>query len=257
MYQGYQGNPGMPGVNPSGDFAARIDFPEVFRRVYLWLAVGLTIGFGVSFTLGTAINAALATGQGAGILELLFNPIAMIVTVIAYLGVGFLFYPVVQRTSPAVGGALFILFTAIFGYMTAAIFVVYTTESIATAFFITATMFALMTLVGFATKLDLSKFGAILFMALIGLIIASVVNLFLHSTALMWIVSLAGVVIFCGFTAYDTQWIKRNAMLLARSNSIQEEELISRIALIGAFRLFLDFVNLFLSILRITGRGRS
>lgn len=256
MYQGYQGAPGMPGMNPYGDFAARIDFPEVFRRVYLWLAVGLTVGFGVAFALGAAINNAIATGQGGAILDLLFNPIAMIVTIIAYLGLAFGFYPIVQRTSPAVGGALFILITAIFGYMTAAIFVVYSLPSIATAFFITATMFALMTLIGFTTKLDLSKFGSILFMALIGLIVASVVNLFLHSTALMWIVSLAGVLIFCGFTAYDTQWIKRSAATLASKQGMGQEELISRIALIGAFHLFLDFVNLFLSILRITGRGR-
>jgi uncharacterized protein len=256
MYQGYQGAPGMPGANPYGNLAAQINFPEVFRRVYLWLAVGLTVGFGVAFLLGTAINNALATGQGGALLDLLFNPIAMIVTIIAYLGLAFTFYPIVQRTSPAVGGALFILITAIFGYMTAGIFVVYSLGSISTAFFITATMFALMTVIGFTTRIDLSKFGAILFMALIGLIVASVVNIFLHSTPLMWIVSVAGVLIFSGFTAYDTQWIKRNAVMLASSQGMQQEEMISRIALIGAFRLFLDFVNLFLSILRITGRNR-
>ncbi|HEX9037782.1 MAG TPA: Bax inhibitor-1/YccA family protein [Ktedonobacterales bacterium] len=253
MYQGYQGAPGM---NPYGNLAAPIDFPEIFRRVYLWLAVGLTIGFGVAFALGSAINNALATGQGLALLGLLFNPVVMIITIIAYLGLAFAFYPVVQRASPAVGAALFVLITAIFGYMTSAIFVVYSLPSIATAFFITATMFALMTLIGFTTRLDLSKFGAVLFMALIGLIVASVVNFFLHSATLVWIISIVGVVLFSALTAYDTQWIKRNAYTLASRNSMQQEELVSRVALIGAFRLFLDFVNLFMSVLRITGRAR-
>lgn len=256
MYQGYQGAPGMPSLNPYANPAAQISFPEVFRRVYLWLAVGLTVGFGVAFLLGATIDNAIATGQGVALLKVLFNPIAMTVTIIAYLGLAFAFYPVVQRTSPAVGGALFILITAIFGYMTAGIFVVYSLGSISTAFLITATMFAAMTLIGFTTRIDLSKFGAILFMALIGLIVASVVNIFLHSSLLMWVVSVAGVLIFSGFTAYDTQWIKRNAVMLASSQGMRQEEMVSRIALIGAFRLFLDFVNLFLSILRITGRNR-
>lgn len=251
----YQGNPGFAGMNPHESLAGRLDFSEVFRRVYLWLAVGLTIGFGVAFALGQVINTMRAAGQGALVTAIFFNPIAVIASVVVYLAIGFTFYPVVRRANPAVGGTLFVIFAAVFGFMTAAIFVEYTGASIAAAFFTTATMFAIMTLIGFTTSIDLSKFGSVLLMALIGLIIASVVNSFLHSTLLFWIVSLAGVAIFSAFTAYDTQWVKRNALSLASSyGSVQDEELISRIALIGAFRLFLDFVNLFYSLLRIFGR---
>ncbi len=252
----YPGNPGMAGMNPYGTYARQLDFSEIFRRVYLWLAVGLTIGFGVAFAVGEYVDNLLAAGQFATV-ELIFNPIVMIGTVILYLVLAFTFYPVVRRASPAIGMTLYILITAVFGFMSSAIFVVYTLPSIGTAFFITATMFALMTLIGFTTQLDLSKMGSVLLMALIGIIVASVVNFFLQSAMLVWIISLVSVVVFCALTAYDTQWIKRNAISLSSTyGSMQDEALVSRIALIGAFRLFLDFVNLFMSILRLTGSRR-
>lgn len=252
----YPGNPGMAGMNPYGTYSRQLDFSEIFRRVYLWLAVGLTIGFGVAFLVGQMANAWLANGQ-YGMIALIYNPIVMIVTIIAYLALAFTFYPVVRSASPAIGMTLYVLITAVFGFMSSSIFVVYTKDSIALAFFITATMFAIMTLIGFTTSVDLSKLGSILLMALIGVIVASLVNFFLHSALLLWIVSLASVVIFSGLTAYDTQWIKRNALSLATPyGTMADEVMVSRIALIGAFRLFLDFVNLFLSILRLTGSRR-
>lgn len=251
----YPFNPGMAGANPYGNPANQLDFSEIFRRVYLWLAVGLTVGFGVAFVVGDAVNAMIQAGQ-IGIVALIFNPLVMVVTILAYLALAFTFYPVVQRANHAVGVTLYVLITAIFGFMTSAIFLVYTLPSITWAFFITATMFAIMTLIGFTTNLDLSKLGSVLLMALVGIIIASVVNFFLHSTLLFWIVSVAGVVIFSGLTAYDTQWIKRNALSLAGGYGTQDEALVNRIALIGAFRLFLDFVNLFMSVLRLTGSRR-
>jgi FtsH-binding integral membrane protein len=248
----YPGNPGTANINPYGSYASPLDFPDVFRRVYLWLAVGLTVGFGVAWAVGAFTSAQIAAGQD----PILFNPIVWIGTIVVYLGLGFTFGPIVYRSSPAVGSALFILLTAVFGLMAASIFVAYTAQSIAAAFFITATMFALMTLIGFTTSLDLSKFGAVLLMGLIGLIVASVVNIFLHSGALFWIVSVVGILLFCALTAYDTQWIKRNAIALGGKYGIAQEELVSRVALIGAFRLFLDFVNLFIFILNLTGRRR-
>jgi FtsH-binding integral membrane protein len=255
MYPG--GNPGMAGMNPYGSYASQLDFSEIFRRVYLWLAVGLTIGFGVAFVVGEAVNNMLATGQVA-MVALIFNPLVMIITIIAYLALVFTFYPAVRSASPALGATLYILITALFGFMTSAIFVVYTLPSISTAFFITATMFAIMTLIGFTTQFDLSNLWSVLLMGLIGLIIASVVNFFLHSSALYWLISVAGVVLFSALTAYDTQWIKRYAAKLATSYGTLEEQeaMVNRIALIGAFRLFLDFVNLFMSILRLTGARR-
>jgi hypothetical protein len=249
-------NPGVANANAYGNPADRLDFSAILRLVYLWLAVGLTVGFGVAFTLGESIKAQIAAGQPSSSI-LLLNPIAMIGAIVVYLVLGFGFYPIVQRASVAVGMALYLLFTAVFGFMTASIFVVYTPVSIAVAVFITAAMFGAMTLIGFTTKLDLSKMGSILLMALVGIIIASVVNYFLHSTVLYWIVSLAGVVIFSGLTAYDTQWIKRNALSLASAPGAADGVVVRRIALIGAFRLVLDFVNLFLSLLRIYGGGRQ
>jgi FtsH-binding integral membrane protein len=231
-------------------YASNVDFSAIMRQIYLWLAVGLLLGFGVALGVGQAV----ATGQPL-VTQAVLNPVVMFGSIILYIVLGFAFYPVVRRVSPAIGAALYLAFTAIFGFMISAIFVIYTASSIWTAFLTTAGMFGAMSLIGFTTRLDLSKLGAVLFMALIGLIIASVVNIFLHSTMLYWIVSIAGVIIFSGLTAYDTQWIKRQALSLAGSYGAGSD-MAQRVALIGAFHLFLDFVNLFLSMLRIFGRSR-
>src|SRR5262249_36266856 len=148
---------------------------------------------------------------------------------------------------------LYLIFTAIFGLLISTIFVAYSSTQIWSAFAATAGMFGVMSLIGFTTKLDLSKLGAILFMGLIGIIIASIVNIFLHNAAIYCIVTYAAVVIFCGFRAYDTQWIRRNASSVAVSGDASAA---GRVALLGAFRLFLDFVNLFLNLLRIFGGRR-
>ena len=123
---------------------------------------------------------------------------------------------------------------------------VYTNETIATTFFVTAGTFAAMSIYGYFTSNDLTKFGSILFMALIGLIIASVVNIFLHSETMMWIITYIGVLIFVGLTAFDTQQIKRMAIQMDTASA-------GKLATIGALNLYLDFVNLFLYLLRIFG----
>ncbi len=246
----YPYNQGYTGAATPGVYASRVDFSAIMRQVYLWLAVGLLLGFGVALGLGQA----LTTGQPL-VTQLMQNPIVVFGSIILYIVLGLAFYPVVRRVSAGVGAVLYLAFTALFGFMISSIFVVYTAQSIWTAFLTTAAMFGAMSLIGYTTRLDLSKFGAVLFMALIGLIIASVVNFFLHSAMLYWIVSIAGVLIFSGLTAYDTQWIKRQALSLAGSYGAGSE-MTQRVALLGAFRLFLDFVNLFLSLLRIFGRQR-
>lgn len=235
------------GMAAHGAYAGGMDFSAIMRQVYLWLAVGLLLGFGVALGLGQQ----LAIGNPL-VVSLFTNPLVMIGSIILYLVVGFAFYPIVQRVSPAVGAVLYLAFTAIFGFMISAIFVTYSAPSIWSAFLTTASMFGVMALIGYTTRLDLSKLGTILLMALIGLIIAMVVNFFLANPVLYWIVSIAGVVIFSGLTAYDTQWIKRQALAVSSSGN---SDTAHRIALFGAFRLFLDFVNLFLSLLRIFGRG--
>jgi FtsH-binding integral membrane protein len=219
------------------------------RQVYLWLAVGLLLGFGVALGIGQQ----LAAGQPA-VIALMLNPFVMFGSIIAYFVVGLAFFPVVRRASPTVGAVLYLAFTALFGFMISTIFIQYTASSIWAAFLTTAAMFGAMSLIGYTTRLDLSKLGAVFLMALVGLIIASIVNIFMHSSVLYWIVSIGGVIIFSGLTAYDTQWIKRQALSLSASSGANDE-MIHRIALLGAFRLFLDFVNLFISMLRIFGRN--
>ena len=155
----------------------------------------------------------------------------------------------INRLSFATAGLLFILYSILNGVTMSFIFAVYTQSSIASTFFITAGTFAAMSLVGFITKKDLSGMGKILFMALIGLIIASVVNMFMHSPAIYWISSYAGVIIFTGLTAWDTQKIKQ--MFLTYGYDVNEQT--QKLALLGSLTLYLDFINLFLYLLRIFG----
>ena len=134
------------------------------------------------------------------------------------------------------------------GLLLSFIFLVYTMSSISTVFFITAATFGVMALVGYTTKTDLSKLGSILFMALIGLIIATVVNMFVNSSGFQLILSYIGVLIFVGLTAYDTQKIK---LMLNEQSSADESA--QKLALLGALSLYLDFVNIFIYLLRIFG----
>ena len=145
--------------------------------------------------------------------------------------------------------ALFFLFAIVNGLSLAPIFLIYTTTSIASTFFITAATFGAMSLYGYFTNTDLSKFGSILVMALIGLIICAVVNIFVASSTLEWIISGAGVLIFVGLTAWDTQKIKNMALSMPDASD-------GRLATIGALSLYLDFINLFLYLLRFLGDRR-
>ncbi len=154
-----------------------------------------------------------------------------------------------KLSSPA-ATAPFYLFAVVNGLMLAPIFIVYTGASIAKTFFITAGTFGAMSVFGYTTGQDLSKIGNILFMALIGLIIASVVNIFAHSSTLDWIISFAGVIIFTGLTAWDTQQIKQMASMMPASET-------GRLATLGALSLYLDFINLFLYLLRFFGSSRD
>jgi uncharacterized protein len=231
-------------------YGMQIDLSSVMRRVYTWLALGLALGFGVAFAIGQYVN---ANPDNAAIL---YNPVVLIITIVAYMGIGIAFYPVVRRASISTGLLLYFVFTAVFGVLISSVFVVYTTVSIAQTFAVTAGMFGVMALIGYTTKIDLSRFRSILFMALIGILIASLVNIFLHLAILYWAITYIGIALFCGLTAYDMQWIKRQSASLSGVGG-GSEVAVERVALIGAFHLFLDFVNLFLFLLRIFGRGRN
>lgn len=146
---------------------------------------------------------------------------------------------------------LFTIYSILNGVTLSSIFIVYTMTSIAATFFITAGMFGAMALWGYFTKKDLSKWGSIFFMLLIGLILATVVNLFLRSGAMGFIISIVGVIIFTGLTAFDVNKIKQ---MLAQTQGFEEGDVVRKVALMGALTLYLDFINLFLYLLRFFGR---
>jgi len=159
----------------------------------------------------------------------------------------------INKLSPTAAGMLFIGYAALVGFTTSAIFFVYTLSNISVAFLSATALFGTMTFVGFVTRADLTKLGTYLLVGLIGLIVAMVLNLFLRSSTLDLVVSLVGVVIFTGLTAYDTQKISR----LAADPKLQEQgAMLGRLSILGALTLYLDFLNLFLLLLRLMGRRR-
>jgi uncharacterized protein len=231
---------------------SQIDLSDIMRRVYSWVCAGLVVCFGVSYVVDQIV---LGKINSPTLATFFASPWAYIGSIVLYFAVGLTLYPVIQRASLAVGTLMYLLFTALFGFMLATILLHYTTASIVTAFVTAAAMFGIMSIIGYTTKVDLSKFGPVLFMALIGIIVGTLVNIFFLPGALWlyWGLTYLGVIVFAGLVAYDTQWLARNAATIAAKG---DEQAAGKIALIGAFRLFLDFVNLFLYLLRIFGRGR-
>ena len=223
---------------------AGIDIMSVMRQVYLWMTLGLAVSAITSF--GMAVSGLT--------IYMVRNPILAFLPFILYIILAIALQPVIMRSAPTVGAIFYLLVTAVLGVAISSIFLLYRINTIGYAFIATTATFATMSVIGYTTKRDLSRMGGILTMALIGLIIASVVNIFLASTALDWLINYAGVLIFVGLTAYDTQWIKNYAGSVAASGN---PDMVQRVALIGAFHLYLDFVNLFLFILRIMGGGRG
>ncbi len=156
----------------------------------------------------------------------------------------------IAKMSASKAQTVFWIFAALMGISLSSIFVVYTETSITRVFFITAGTFGAMSIYGYTTKRDLTKFGSFLIMGLIGIIIASIVNMFMKSPMMYWIISILGVLIFVGLTAYDTQKIKN--MYLASDSG----ELMGKKAVMGALTLYLDFINLFIMLLRLFGQRR-
>ena len=215
-------------------------FPVLMRKVYLWMTMALSI---TGFT-------AYGVATSPGILQTIYaNPAVMWGIIIAELILVVTVSGAINRLSLSVATLLFIVYSVLNGALLSSVFLVYTASSVATVFFITAGTFAAMALVGYTTKTDLSSMGKILLMALIGMIIATIVNLFVKSTGLELIISYIGVLVFVGLTAYDSQKIKQ--MLLQAPDASEGAQ---KVALLGALSLYLDFINLFLYLLRIFGR---
>ncbi|MCH5307122.1 MAG: Bax inhibitor-1/YccA family protein [Prevotella sp.] len=215
-------------------------FSVLMRKVYTWMTLALVI---------TGITAYGVANTPAMKQMLYTNPSLFWILVIAELALVIGLSAAINRISLTTATLMFILYSVINGAMLSSIFLVYSGSSIATVFFITAGTFGAMAFIGYTTKTDLSSMGKILYMALIGLIIATVVNFFVKSAGFDYILSYVGVLIFVGLTAWDSQKIKQ-MMLQAPDAS----ESMQKLALLGALTLYLDFINLFLYLLRIFGK---
>ena len=215
-------------------------FPALMRKVYVWMTFALAI---------TGITAYLVATNETLLTLIYSHQAVMWVLVIAELAVVIGVTAAINKLSLPVATLLFVVYSVLNGALFSSIFLVYTMASIAKVFFITAGTFGAMSLYGYTTKSDLTSWGKILIMGVLGLIIATVVNIFLKSSGLEMIISYAGVLIFVGLTAYDTQKIKQMCLQAPDAG-----ETMQKYALLGALSLYLDFINLFIYLLRIFGR---
>ena len=225
-------------ANRTGNLAA---YSALMRKVYVWMTLALCI---------TGLTAFYVASSPNLIGAIISNRILFFGLIIGELALVMGLVSAINRISFSTATMLFILYSILNGATLSMILLVYTRASIASTFFITAGTFAGMAFVGYTTKKDLSKMGGILIMGVIGLVIATVVNMFVASSMLDWIISYLGVAIFVGLTAYDAQKIKD--MLRTYGTEVNDET--QKIALLGSLTLYLDFVNLFLYLLRIFGK---
>ena len=215
------------------------------RSVYNWMGLGLAL---------TGLIAYMVS-QSPDLLRYVYaNRIVLFGLLIAELAIVFILSARINKMRALTATGLFLLYSALNGLTMAFIFIVYTSSSIASTFFVCAATFVACSVFGWTTKRDLTSLGGFLMMGLIGVIIATVVNMFIRSSAMGMVISYIGVLVFVGLTAYDTQYIKN--MALSQPDGL-EAGVVRRGAIIGALKLYLDFINLFLMLLRIMGGGRD
>jgi len=211
-------------------------------KVYNWMAIALLLtGLVAYFTSQSEAMVQAIFGSKILFFGIIIGELALVGYISAR----------IHKLSSYNATLLFLTYTVLNGLTMAVIFLAYTSASIASTFMITAGTFGIMSIYGYFTKSDLTKIGNLAFMALIGIIIASVVNMFMQSEMMSWIISYLGVAIFIGLTAYDTQKLKRIAL-----NGFENEESMEKNAILGALTLYLDFINLFLFLLRILGNRK-
>lgn len=222
------------------NYAAKAAQSALFRSVYLWMTLALAI---TGFT-------AMYIAKSYTFLEMIAqNSMMFWGLLIAEIGLVMYLSARIQRISFTTATLLFIAYSIVNGLTLSILFMVYTMRSIATTFFITAGTFGAMALFGYITKKDLTRIGSLCGMAVIGLIIAMIVNMFLHNSMMDMVISGIGVLVFVGLTAYDSQKIKQ----MLTGNDIEINETTQKIALMGALTLYLDFINLFIYLLRLFG----
>jgi FtsH-binding integral membrane protein len=221
-------------------------FNALLNSVFIWMGAGMLITALISYFFATTPY----------LLSLLVNTTG--ITILGYIvmlaPIGFVLLMSFQfnRLSYSVLLTLFLVYAAIMGASLSFIFVIYTSESIFNIFIIAALMFGSMGMLGYFTKTDLTKTGSFLVMALVGIIIASLINMFLKSDFFSYLISFISVVVFCGLTAWDIQKLKR-----LNADSETDNQIKSKLAILGALTLYLDFINLFLSLLRLFGNKRN
>jgi len=216
---------------------------DYMLRIYNYMASGLALT-------GIVAYAAAAGGRDSFIAHIHGSPVMWLI-ILAPLGLVMLLSFGINRMSAATAQMVFWVYAGLMGLSVSTIFLVYTGSSIARVFFITAGTFAAMSLYGYTTRRDLSQFGSFLFMGLIGIIIAGLVNMFVMSSALQFAISVIGVLVFTGLTAWDTQQIKE--MYYEGADS----ELAGKTSIMGALRLYLDFINLFMMLMQLMGTRRD
>ena len=226
--------------NLIGNYASKAAQSTLLRSVYVWMTLALVITGFVS----------MYVAQSYQLISFIFgNKLALWGMLIAELAVIFYLSARINSISFTKATVMFIIYSILNGATLASIFLVYTMSSIASTFFVAAGTFGVMALYGYVTKSDLTRIGNICLMALIGLIIATLVSMFWQNSMLQMIITYAGVILFVGLTAYDSQKIKR----LLTADGIEVTEETQKIALLGALTLYLDFINLFLYLLRLLG----
>lgn len=211
-------------------------------RVYAWMTLGLII---------TAAAALITISIESVFMAIVTNRLIFYAIIGGELLLVLVLSGAINRLSAPIAGLLFALYAALNGVTFSILIAIYTESSIAVTFGVTACMFGIMTLYGFTTHRDLTKMGSLLIMALIGMVLASVVNLFMQSEGLYWILTYVGILIFIGLIAYDTQKIKRMALGVGEDGQVAQKS-----SIMGALALYLDFINLFLLLLRVLGRRK-
>ncbi len=228
----------------SGQKAQSVSTNEFLRQVYVVMTLGLTITGMAAWFIGQKYldGEWLILTQSPWVWLIMFSPLAFV------MGLSF----GIEKMNFQTANLVFAAYSLVNGMALAVIFLAYSSTTIYQVFFISAATFASMSLIGYTTKVDLSKYGSYLFMALIGLLIAMFVNFFLRSDTFDYIISGIGVLLFCGLTAYDTQKLADFG-----ENADLENDSVKKFTVLGALTLYLDFINLFLFLLRILGGGRD
>ena len=230
-------------VSQNRDLEMQAAFPVLMRKVYTWMTLALVLTGLTAYGVATSPGIMMALYSNSALMwGLVIAEFALVIGISA----------AINRLSLATATLMFVAYSVINGAMLSSIFMIYTAASIASVFFITAATFAVMALIGYTTKTDLTSVGKLLFMALIGLVIATIVNMFIGSSTLTMICSYVGVLIFVGLTAYDSQKIKN--MLMQAPDAGESSQ---KLALLSALTLYLDFINLFIYLLRIFGDRRD